>query len=74
MWPRRRRTEEDLSVDLEQVRRAEEAASKAEEDLRALKRQRPEVDQLAASFRNHLKANHFGEKFRLEIRRRASSP
>ncbi|MEU2013119.1 hypothetical protein [Nocardia sp. NPDC019302] len=74
MRPKRRRIEQEFSVDREQVRRAEEAASKAEEDLRAVERQRPEVDQLAASFRRHLKANHFGEKFKLEIRRRASSP
>jgi hypothetical protein len=73
MWPRRR-IEREFSVDLEQVRLAEEAASKAEEELRTVEDQRPEVDRLAASFRRHLKANHFGEKFRLEIRRRASSP
>jgi hypothetical protein len=74
MWPKRRRIEREFSVDLEQVRQAEEAALQAEEDLRAVESQRPEVDRLAASFQRHLRKNHFGEKFRLEIRRRASSP
>ncbi|MGW4718892.1 DUF7620 family protein [Nocardia sp. NPDC004260] len=73
MWLRRRRTD-TVRIDREQVRRAEEAASKAEEDLRKVQRQRPEVDRLAASIQRHLNRNHFGERFQLEIRRRASSP
>ncbi len=74
MWPRRRRTEQPSIVEPDAVRKAEQAAARAEEDLRKVKRQRPEVDALTASFQRHMKKNHFDQRFKLEIRRRTTSP
>ncbi|WP_439847964.1 DUF7620 family protein [Nocardia nova] len=73
MWPKRRRTKPSTAPS-DRVRRAEEAASKAEDELRQVQKQRSEVDRLAASIQGFVKRNHFGERFELEIKRRASSP
>ena len=73
MWPKRRRNKPSITPS-DRVRRAEEEASKAEEELRRVRKQRAEVDRLTASIQGFVRRNHFGERFELEIKRRASSP